>query len=704
MKLKLYGFMGLMLSIVGCGMLNQSASASYEEYVRMLNNPITTAEQACKIFPQSIAEVKTLAINATRAARERLDALLAIAPEARTFANTVEAYDRIGGAFGSAKGVFEMLGLVCPEKPLRDAIHENFVVLKNSALDLFEDVRLYDAFQVLERQPGFFEKLTEAQRYYFNEVMRDFKRQGLNLPLENREKVQKLKKEINALTAAFSANVAGDKSGIEVLDEQLDGINPDVLKNLKKTADGKRFVGCDYPTYNEIMRFCTVGKTRKALRKAYNNRAYPVNDGVLKKVMKLRQELATLLGFENFAKLDIDGSMAHTVETVENFLKNLLDSARDKATKEFEMLAKDLAPGVALNADGTMNLWDFAFTSNYYKKKYFDVDEAVIAQYFPVDKALAGMLDVYQDFFGLRFEEVAPTAVWHPSVRLIKVTRVVDQKLLGHLFLDLYPRADKYTHACCGAVYPAFFTKDAEGVETEMPAVVMVVANFPKSKEGKPALLTFTDVTTFFHEFGHAMHTFLSKTPFMSTGIDAVKIDFVEMPSQMFESWMYQPEILQKISSHYETGKPLPIDLVNKKIALKKFASGNFVLGQLCYAQTSLQLYSNPKLAPEDLTTGLSREYFPFMSTGDMDHSYAAFEHLVGYGAKYYGYMWSRVFAQDVFDHLLASGLGDPKVGKRFADILFAPGGGKDPAQMLEEFLGRAPSQDAFMKSYGLIE
>ena len=692
-----------LLSIAGCGFFHSAlsiSSLSYQEYVTMSEKMILTPQQASDLFPRSVDDTRALVAHATKAARYRMDELLAIPHKDRTYANTVQAFDRAQGYFYAVQGMFDMYNMTCVQE-LRDVVQSSLGAMKNTAIDLFEDKRVYEAFCAVSEQPGFFDSLSKEERYFFDDTMSKAVRKGLNLPADKLAQVQALQKEINELELKFAANIVARQDGIEVTEAELAGVKPDLIKSFKLLAKGKRFVGCDLSAYIGVTRYCTVAATRKALIAAYNNRGYPANQKVLKHMLALRHQVANLLGFKSFAALALDEYSAKTPEAVEQFLAAFVDRARKKVKNEIALLASDLPQNIELNADGSFNRWDYAFAANYYKEKHFSVDENVIAQYFPVDKTLSGLLGIYQKFFGLTFTQVQAPDVWHESVRQIKVERTSDKQLIGHIFLDLFPRPGKNMHAYCGTISPAH-TKQVNGIRVVMPGVAMVSANFAQPQGDKPALLPFSDVSTFFHEFGHAMHGILASTPFMTMSIDGVKTDFVEMPSQMFEEWLFEPEVLREISSHYKTGEPLPADLIERKVALRKFASAQFILGQTEYSLLALRLHLGPDVDPDLLSEQLSKTYCPYIAYDGSLHHYAAFEHLTGYSAKYYVYLWSRVFAQDVFAHLKAAGLQEQAVGQQFVAGVFAPGGLKDPIDMLTDYLGRAPQQDAFMETMGL--
>jgi len=437
--------------------------------------------------------------------------------------------------------------------------------------------------------------------------------------------------------------------------------------------------------------------TRKNLTIAFNNRAYPENMPVLEAIVAKRDELARAVGFRSYAHLDLDDQMAKKPERVQQFIAELAAKASTKEAQEYRYFTDNLPEGVTLTADKKIKPWDRAYIVAQYKKKFFDVDEHEIAAYFPMEKTIKGLMSIYEQFMNIKLREVPVTGLWHPDVRMIEVYS--DGMLRGYLLLDLYPRENKYSHAASFTMVSTIL--DESGKPT--PAVDVVVANFPKSTPTKPSLLNHRDVETFFHEFGHAIHTILGTTELASFSGTHTKTDFVEMPSQMLEEWLWDPAMLKKISSHYQTGRPMPDELIEKKIALKNLDSGGHVLRQLYLSRISLDYFKEG--AKKDLVgiaKNLYREFRKHMVYEPAYHEQAAFGHLGDYGAKYYGYMWSQVFALDMFSIIKQVGLLNPAIGTKYVREILAKGGSFDPNILLKNFLGREPNQEAFLKDLGL--
>lgn len=693
-----------LLLVANCGTITRNSARSSEELHVMLSTEITDINDVVASFPKNVAEVELLAQVAMAQAQERLNALLTIAPEGRTFANTVQALDIAGGCFGEVTSVIHLLESTHPDKAMRDACQKTIIQLQHFSVDAYTTKPIYQAFKDYLTYQGAREARTPEEQYYLDETMRGFKHAGLELPDDELDAVKALRKEIDELVTKFQSNISDDTTTLEVSPEGLAGVTPGTITTFKKTDDGKRYVlRPDYPTISEVMAHCSVSATRKRLNEAFLNRAYPVNQPVLEQLIAKRDDLAHKLGFASYAELEIDGNMAENPKRINKFLDGLIERARDKGQAEFEKLKANLPAGVTLDDQGRINSWDYGYAFEQMKQKLYAVDDRAIAEYFPVDKAVQGVFDIYQKFLNLKFKLSQPPWAWHEEVQVIEVRSGSDDCLVGYVFIDLYPREAKYSHACChGLIHPLLKTND-DGTERRTVATAAVIANFPRARNGQPALLKHGDVETFFHEFGHAMHFLLSATKLMGQAGYSVKFDFVEMPSQIFEEWMFDPELLKNISSHYKTGKPLSDDLIANIIRIKQIDSGYFVLRQASFSKLSLELYGPGTYKDIGaLANSLSEELIPYVARNPNTHMFANFGHLAGYASQYYTYLWSKVFALDVFDQLKTMGLTSPEAGQKFIKDILGRGGSVDPNIMLQDFLGRPANQDAFFKDLGM--
>lgn len=680
---------------------SRDVKMNFIEFKKLIEADFESFDSVKKIFPKNSDEVKQRSKYAKDLLTQDIDAIIKITAKDRNFDNTAMALDNAHRKFRIVSNILNLLEMVSPDESMRNSCHEQVIELNNVFVDRVScNKTLFEAFNDYVQNSSKNEKLNDEQKYFLQESLKDFKRQGLHLPDEMLEKVKKYEKEIAKLGSDFEANIAKDNGHILADETQLEGLSKEFIQCLEKDDQGKYIIKCDYPTYFEICEHCKCEDVRRDLYRIFNNRAWPVNIECLHGVIFNRDKLARKVGFKNYAELDLDSEMAKNLQTAETFIEELASKSKSKALLEMQKFFSDLPEGVKLDSFGKMQPWNYSYIKAFHKKKYFSIDEREVAKYFPVDKTLNAIFQVYQNFLNLKFEISKPAWSWHEDVLLIKVSDLDSGILHGYLFVDLYPRENKYSHACCAPLIPTQLKHDGKIV----PAVTSIVANFPKARKDAPALLKFNDVHTFFHEFGHAMHDVLGATQMSNFAGLGVKHDFVEVPSQMFEEWIYDKDVLKKLSSHYQTGQVLPDELIDKLVALKKFDAGHFLVRQCVLSLIALEMFKDGKIKDSDsIVKDLYEKYIDYMLYDQQTHFQASFGHLIGYGAKYYGYMWSKIFALDLFYEIKKRGLTDSSIGKEFVSKILCKGGSVDPEQLLQDFLGRKPSQDAFLQDMGII-
>ncbi|MGE0206349.1 MAG: M3 family metallopeptidase [Candidatus Babeliales bacterium] len=681
---------GLTLISGGCyGFLRRGFSMNYTD--------IKNVADVKALFPTTVGQIEELVNKTKQNAQKRVAEIIAVPDAERSFANTAFALDEASGFYLSVPiCILVVLSNVSPDDAVRDAANKYLVELSQFAIDLFgQNVELYNAFKAYTQGNARKETLNDEEKYFIKETMEEFKREGLDFSEEKRNKIKELKKQLAELSNDFEKNINEDKTTVIVTPAELKGMDEDFIKGLKKTDDGNYILTIDYSVYYPIIEYNELSPVRKKMYQAFLNRAYPVNIEVLKKVISLRDQLAKELGYKSFADLNIDGEMAKNSEHARQFINNLIDRAKQKSEQEFEELKTDLPESVELE-QGKIKPWDGAFAKETFRKKHYQVDDREVKKYFPMQKTIDGLLSIYEKFFNIQLKKSELNDLWAPDLTMIEAYK--GDTLLGYLILDLYPRPNKYSHACAITVVPTLKTK-----EGRTPAVAVVLANFPKPVGDKPSLLELTQVRTFFHEFGHAIHGILGATELSTFSGLNTKRDFVEMPSQMLEEWLWDAEILKLLSSHYQTGQPLPDDMIKKILATKNFSSGAWVTQQALYALLALDYFA-PGMAKDvmQILFALEEKLKPHMVVYKDTHMPAGFGHLMDYGAKYYGYLWSKVFALDLFNHIKKYGLLNPEIGEQYAQKVIGKGGSKDPNELLKDFLGREPNADAFFADLGL--
>uniref|UniRef100_A0A7S1LZR2 Peptidase M3A/M3B catalytic domain-containing protein n=1 Tax=Neobodo designis TaxID=312471 RepID=A0A7S1LZR2_NEODS len=685
---------------------------------KILAQRVDNAAACAALFPQTKEGIAALVEAAKSQTATALEAITTATDDAaRTYDNTVRAADLSAANLSVAACSLALVKDTHVDKDIRAAAAEAVVELEKLSIDAFSSNKaLYKAFKAVPQ--GAIDAATAQRKYWYDEKMLDFKSKGLELPDDKFAEVVALRKRLAELDTKFSENIAEDKRTIVVPIAECAGVPQPILDGCKKVDDDKSYeLGMDYPTYFGIMKNCTVAATRKAVARAFVRRAYPANEAVMAEVVSLRRKLAKLLGFDTYAQLDLASKMAKTPETAQAFVDELIPGLQRKWAKERETLKSALPPSVEVDAEGRFASYDLSFTMNQYKTSQLNVDEQKIQEYFPMENTVKVLLGIYEKFFDVTFKHHegadGPLGLWHDSVSVVECRdNRNDGALLGHIILDLFPRDGKYSHACCHAAVPAVYDEaasEAAGKDVFTPALSVVIANFPAATADRPALLMHNDAETFFHEFGHAMHGLFGRAAMATHAGTRVKRDFVELPSQILEEWLWDPAILAMVSKHYKTGEPLPKELIDQKIASKNAFRGHDSLRQLCFATLSLQLFG--KELPDGVTPDafFTQQVQPRILSGvafDSESRFtSSFGHLMGYAATYYGYMWSEVFAADIFDAIVAQdGLLSGDVGRRYSKAILEVGGGRDPVDMLAEFLGRPANNAAFLKGLGISE
>lgn len=686
--------LGSFCAVMLCAGLVMLSLAITNNHVTASGMPekIVAIDDVVKMFDCDAGRIDVRMRHALEQAQCELRTILSIPGESQTFENTIRALDNLNARLSVVGGVIQTLSMVSPHEDIRQAAQKSVLELEAFAIEnISQNLELYKAIAAYHANNFPHEQLSNEQKYYVTELLKDMKRSGLELPDDVQTEIKKIKKELADLCNAFENAINADQRTIEVSADALTGLADEFISCLLRAGD-LYVLGTDTPTYVQVMEHCSVESTRRALFFAYVNRAHPQNSEALKKIISLRDKLAHLLGYESYAQLIIEDSMAKSVKQVESFLNGLISRLAVKVDVEMAELRADLPEGVTLTEKGQFKPWDMGYIKTFYKKKHLDLDERKISEYFPIEKTIPALLGIYHEFFDIQFDEVPVTGLWHPDVRAIAMSK--DGKLRGYLLLDLHPRPFKYTHACEIGIVKA---------QKDTPALAVVLANFPKSTPSKPSLLKHADVVTFFHEFGHAVHELLSATDMIGFAGTSVKRDFVEMPSQMLEEWIWDAVVLQRVSSHYQTGEPLSDILIDRIRAVKNFCVGDATQRQLSFAKFSLECFKpGADKDPHAIKAKINQTLRPYILYSSEDHYEASFGHLTGYGPLYYGYLWSKVYALDLFNHIKRRGILNPEIGRFYAAEILGKGGSLDPEILLINFLGRSPQSDAFFKDLGL--
>ena len=631
-------------------------------------------------------------IAAAIAESERIVAALAGLPDAeRSFGNTVLALDSITDVITRASGRYGFLSQVADDEQLRAVAHEEEERLDVFATELGFREEIDRSLKAYAARAETEALSAEAARLLEFEL-RDFRRNGFDLPAEERAAIRELRERLVSLGIRFRRNIDEHEDAIHVAREQLAGLPDAYVQRLKRDDQGRYRVSLDYPELHPFLDAAEDAALRRQLFLKNHNKAADSNIELLEEAISVRHEIAARLGHESWAAYVLETRMAKTPDAVLDFLTDLEERLQPKLQSDLALLAE---MSHELGGDGRVDIADYRYLTNAVLRERYQVDPFAVAEYFPLDAVLDGMFEIYQRLAGVRFEPVDDPGVWHSEVRAFDITDRDGGSSLARFYMDLHPRPGKFGHA---AAFTLRGGRQIEGDQYQAP-ISAIVANFTKPTAESPSLLRHGEVVTLFHEFGHILHQTLTRAPYSRFSGTRVERDFVEAPSQMLEHWCWQPQMLRQFSRHHETGEPLPDDLIERMIAAKHVSSAIATCRQIYFARLDLA-YHAPG-AQKD-TDAIARELHPI--TGfefpEDTHFQAGFGHLFGYDAGYYGYLWSRVFGDDMFTRFETADL--ESVGTEYRTQILEPGGTQDADHLVKTFLGRAPTPDAFLRDLGL--
>ncbi len=554
----------------------------------------------------------------------------------------------------------------------------------NTELNL--DRAIYDALVAIDLASQ-----DPATRTWLDRVLKKLRRSGVDRDEATRAKVQALNEELTRLGQEFGKNIREDVRSVSLKPAQLAGLPEDYVKAHPAGKDGLVRITTDTPDYAPFLAYARDAKAREALWRVARMRGHPKNLDVLSRLLAKRHELATLLNFSSWADYITEDKMVKTAKAAAEFIDKVNAAAEAPAKREYaELLA--LKQRDVKNAK-TVEPWDLDFYMDRFKAERFAFDSQAARPYFEYSRVLAGVLDITSTMFGIRYEPVKDAKVWHPDVAVYDVFDVADKARLGRIYLDMHPRADKYKHA-------AQFELVSGQQGKRMPEGVLM-CNFPQPGGPSPALMQPGEVETFFHEFGHLLHhTLGGKQRWVAQSGVTTEWDFVEGPSMMLQEWAVNEDSLARFARHYETGAPIPAELISRMMAAKEFGKGLFTRRQLFLSAVSLGLHNRaPGFDTTAFLKALQPKFEPFRKElVDGTYFHASFGHLEGYSAVYYTYLWSSVIARDLLTVFKSEGFLNPAPAGRYRRAVLEPGGSKDAALLVKDFLGRDYSFDAYAR------
>ncbi|KAJ2616463.1 metalloendopeptidase [Coemansia sp. RSA 1365] len=567
-----------------------------------------------------------------------------------------------------------------------------------------EDV--YKVVRAVFDNPDEMSKLGPEDRRLVEKMEESYRRNGLGLNKEDRERLGTINKQLSELSIRFNRSINENDGQEAFTREELEGLPEDYFDGREtKEVDGvtKYIVTTKYPDYLPAMKLAKNESTRRRLLYADETRC-PANIPILQEAVQLRLEASQLLKYKTHAEFALELNMAKDPNVVLEFeqdLRTRLNALADREIIEIEALKKADKEAAGEPYDGLFS-WDFRYYVNMVKERKHNINDEEVKLYFPMKEVTRGVLDIYQEIFSLRFIRVEDPPVWHPDVEMYEVWEAKEDKFVGHFYLDLYPRAGKYNHAAVWPIRHAFTRADGSH---EYPVAAMV-ANFPKPTPSAPALLKHSDAVTLLHELGHVLHNICSITKWGRFHGTNTESDFVEAPSQMLENWGWEPEVLSRFAVHYQTGKPIPEALVKKLVAAKNSCAGLLNLRQVFFGMYDMSIHNTTDGQTDVKENFLRlREQIVRFKNGDVDTwGCATFGHMMGgYDAGYYGYLYSLVFSADMFEsRFRKESVINPRTGMDYRNMILFPGGSHDSMVGLENFLGRKPNNKAFLRSIGL--
>ncbi|SJN57186.1 Oligopeptidase A [Vibrio ruber DSM 16370] len=603
---------------------------------------------------------------------------------------------------------------VVNSEALREAYESCLPLLSEYGTWVGQHKGLFEAYQKIRASEAY-QSLSQAQQKTIRDALRDFELSGIGLPLAEQKRYGEISKRMSELGSKFSNNVLDATMGWtkHITDEsELSGLPESALAAAKAAAEEKGKDGylltLEMPSYLPVMTYCDNQALRQEMYEAYVTRASDRgpnagkwdNSDIIAEQLKLRHEIAKMLGFNSFSEKSLATKMAESPEQVLTFLNDLAKRAKPQGEKEVQELRDFAKENFGVEQ---LELWDIAYFSEKQKQHLFQISDEELRPYFPESKVVSGLFEVLNRVFGMTVQEREGVDTWHESVRFFDIFDQ-NQQLRGSFYLDLYAREHKRGGAWMDDCRGRRVTSSGE---LQSP-VAYLTCNFNRPVGDKPALFTHDEVVTLFHEFGHGIHHMLTQVDVGAvSGINGVPWDAVELPSQFLENWCWEEEALAFISGHYQTGEPLPKAMLEKMLAAKNFQSAMFILRQLEFGLFDFTLHTNydPEVGPRVLETLAEVKakvaVLPSLEWNRFSHS---FGHIFagGYSAGYYSYLWAELLSSDAFSRFEEEGIFNQETGQRFLKNILEMGGSEEPMELFKRFRGREPQIDALLRHCGI--
>ncbi len=616
-------------------------------------------------------------------ARQLLNELIA-AQGPRTVATTLSSYDALLAELDAAGSEAGLLEQVHPDAAMREAAETFTQKISAFGSELSLNRGVYEALSAIDLSGA-----DAVTRFYVEKSIRDFRLAGVDKDDSTRAAIKSLRDELVLIGQDFSRNIRDDVRIVYANSAaELDGLPQDYIDRHTPDADGRIPLTINYPDAYPVFAYAKSEALRKRMYMEYFNRAYPKNVDVLTRLLSKRYDLARLLGFDNYAAYVTADKMVGSEKNASVFIDRIADASELRAKNEYQqVLARKRKDDPAA---AVVNSWESAYYAELVRKAEYNFDAQSVRPYFQYDRVKQGVLDVMSTLFDVSFKRNLSAPVWDASVECWEMFE--HDSLLGRFYFDMHPRENKYNHAAQFNI--------RSGITGKQIPEAALICNFSGGTENDPGLMEHTDVETFFHEFGHLLHSlFAGRQPWIGVSGIQTEWDFVEAPSQLLEEWAWDAPTLATFAKQYQTHEPIPAALVGQMKAADEFGKGLTVRQQMSYAKLSLSCYDRkPEEANLDvLTKTLRTKYIPYPFV-EGTHMYTSFGHLDGYSAIYYTYMWSLVIAKDFFTQFDQAQMLAPGVAKKYRDMVLAPGGSLPAAELVRRFLGRDFNFDGWQK------
>ena len=636
---------------------------------------------------------------------ERGIASIASQESAPTFENTIEALEKNDEKIDRISNLLFNLNECNTNEEMQQVVMTATTELTRYSNNVFMDESLYKRVQYLydRRNEMSFnsEQLQVLDNYHLS-----FVRHGAGLDEESKKKFADNAERLAILSEKFNQNALADTNNylLHITDEkELSGLPQNNIEAAAAEAASRKMEGwvftLAFPSYGPFMRHADSRSLREELWRAYNSRGNRGTDNdnneIIREIVNLRLCQARLTGHPDYADYRLSNTMAQTTATVKRFLEGLLEASYPIAVREVAEL-EEYAHN--LGAELPLQQWDFAYYSEKLRKERYDFDSELLRSYFPIEKVRQGIFGLYNSLYGLTFNENSDVEVYHPDVKVYEVHD--GERLMGLLYMDMHPRANKRSGA-----WMTDFRGQSNMSGREVRPLIQIVCNFTKPVGEKPSLLSFDEVETFMHEFGHAMHGMLSDVHYPSVSGTSVRHDFVEMPSQVMENWCYETSFLNTFARHYQSGEPIPEEYIMKIRRCQQYHAGYLCLRQLNLGMTDMAFHT----ITEPLHEGTRADIFEhtimkeLLPVNESTCTSTSFTHIFcgGYAAGYYGYKWAEVLDADIFSKFKANGIFDKATATAFRREILSKGGSEHPAVLFRNFMGREPDNKAFMQRCG---